>query len=63
MEAKRKKERSTLGWVMTFAGTHRGLYAVSVAVAAVGCADQALPMPAGAAVRAAAAPPAAAGAW
>ena len=36
MEAKRKKERSTLGWVMTFAGTHRGLYAVSVAVAAVG---------------------------
>lgn len=36
MEAKRKKERSALGWVMTFAGTHRGLYAVSVAVAAVG---------------------------
>lgn len=36
MEAKRQKERSALGWVMTFAGTHRGLYAVSVAVAAVG---------------------------
>ena len=36
MEAKRQKERSTLGWVMTFAGTHRELYAVSVAVAAVG---------------------------
>lgn len=36
MEAKRQKERSTLGWVMTFAGTHRGLYAASVAVAAVG---------------------------
>ena len=35
MEAKRQKERSALGWVMTFAGTHRGLYAVSVAVAAV----------------------------
>ena len=36
LEAKRQKERSALGWVMTFAGTHRGLYAVSVAVAAVG---------------------------
>ena len=36
MEAKRQKERSALGWVMTFAGTHRGLYTASVAVAAVG---------------------------
>ncbi len=36
MEAKRQKEKSTLGWVMTFAGTHRSLYTASVAVAAVG---------------------------
>ena len=36
LEAKRQKERSALGWVMTFAGTHRGLYTASVAVAAVG---------------------------
>lgn len=36
MEAKKKKQPSPIGWVMTFAGTHKGMYAASAAAAAVG---------------------------
>lgn len=36
MEEKQEKQKSPIAWVMTFAGTRRGLYTVSVIAAAIG---------------------------
>lgn len=36
MEGKKEKQKSPIAWVMSFAGTHKGLYTVSVLAAVVG---------------------------
>lgn len=36
MERKKQKKKSSIAWVMTFAGSHKGLYTASVMIAVIG---------------------------